>query len=59
LPERADREQRLGIEPRYGLALKELAGDPGWQVLMPFRLGYPTVTALASPRRSLEQVVDA
>ncbi len=57
MPERADREHSLGIEPRFGNALKELAGDPGRQVLMPFRLGYPTLTALASPRRSVEQVV--
>ena len=59
MPERADREHNLGIEPRFGSALKELAGGPSWQVVMPFRLGYPTVTALASPRRSVEQVVVA
>jgi hypothetical protein len=59
LPERADREHRLGIEPRFGNALKALAVGSGWQVLMPFRLGYPTVTALASPRRSVEEVVVA
>jgi len=57
LPERADRERTLGIEPRFGNAIMELAGDPAWQVVMPFRLGYPTVAALASPRRSVEQVV--
>jgi hypothetical protein len=59
MPERADRERSLGIEPRFGNALKELAGDPGWEVLMPFRLGYPTVAALASPRRSVAEVVAA
>ena len=59
MPERVDREHNLGIEPRFGNALKELAGGPSWQVVMPFRLGYPTVTALASPRRSVEQVVVA
>jgi hypothetical protein len=57
MPERADRERNLGIEPRFGNALKELAGDPGWEVLMPFRLGYPTVPALASPRRSVDEVL--
>jgi hypothetical protein len=57
MPERADRERSLGIEPRFGNALKELTGDPAWEVLMPFRLGYPTVTALASPRRSVDEVV--
>jgi hypothetical protein len=59
LPERADREHSLGIEPRFGRALTELVADTGWQALMPFRLGYPTVTALASPRRSAEQVIVA
>jgi hypothetical protein len=57
MPERADRERSLGMEPRFGNVLKELAGDHGWEVLMPFRLGYPTVTALASPRRSVDEVV--
>ncbi len=59
MPERTDREHSLGIEPRFGNALKELAGDPGWEVLMPFRLGYPTVAALASPRRSVDEVIVA
>jgi hypothetical protein len=59
MPERADRERSLGIEPRFGNALKELAGDHAWEVLMPFRLGYPMVTALASPRRSVDEVVVA
>ena len=59
LPERADRERSLGIEPRFGNALKDLAGDSGWEVLMPFRLGYPTVAALASPRRSIDEVIVA
>ena len=59
MPERADRERALGLEPHFGTVLKELAGDPGWQVLMPFRLGYPTVAALPSPRRSVDEVVTA
>jgi hypothetical protein len=58
-PERADREHTLGLEPRFGRALKEFVGDSGWEVLMPFRLGYPTVAALASPRRSVDEVVIA
>jgi len=59
MPERADRERSLGIEPRFSNAMKELAGDSAWQAVMPFRLGYPTVAALASPRRSVEQVIAA
>jgi hypothetical protein len=59
MPERADRERSLGIEPRFDRALKELAADPGWEVLMPFRLGYPTVAAWPSPRRSIDEVIVA
>lgn len=54
---RDDREQQLGIEPRFGDALKGLIGDPSWQALMPFRVGYPTVAAPASPRRAVEDVL--
>ncbi len=57
MPERADREASLGITPRFGNALKELIGDPDWQALMPFRIGYPMIEALASPRRSIEDVL--
>jgi hypothetical protein len=57
LPERADRERQLGIEPRFGNALKALLGDEGWQVLMPFRLGYPTRVGSPSPRRPVPSVL--
>ena len=55
--ERADREKQLGIEPRFGIALKELVADAGSQALMPFRIGYPTVAARPSPRRDLKSVL--
>jgi hypothetical protein len=54
--ERADREQQLGIEPRFGKALQELVGDANSRALMPFRIGYPTVEARPSPRRDLKSV---
>jgi hypothetical protein len=57
MAERADREKVLGIEPRFRRVLEGLAGEGGWQALMPFRLGHPTVAALASPRRSMEEVL--
>lgn len=57
MPERADREKQLGIEPRFGTALQALSGDSGRQVLMPFRIGYPTVVAKPSPRRDLQAVL--
>lgn len=57
MPERADREASLGVEPVYGATLRELVGDPAWQALMPFRIGYPLREALASPRRAVEDVL--
>jgi hypothetical protein len=59
LPERADRERSLGIDNRFGSALKDVTGDSAWQALMPFRLGYPTMAARASPRRHIEEVIIA
>jgi len=57
LPERADRERQLASEPRFGNALRDLIGDPGWQALMPFRVGYPKSVALPSPRRDVSSVL--
>ena len=57
MAERADRELQLGIEPRFGAALKELVVDANSQALMPFRIGYPTVAAKPSPRRDLKSVL--
>jgi hypothetical protein len=57
LSERADRERSLSIESRFGSALDNVIGDPGWHALMPFRLGYPTLVPLPSPRRHIEEVI--
>jgi len=57
MPERADRERTLGIDPRFGSALKELVSVPGMQALMPFRLGYPIMQARPSPRRDVMAVL--
>lgn len=57
MPERADRELQLGIEPRFGNALKELVASDNLQALMPFRVGYPTVEGKPSPRRDLQSVL--
>ena len=57
MPERADREASLGAEPVYGGALRDLVGDPAWEALMPFRIGYPVREALPSPRRAVEDVL--
>ncbi len=55
--ERADREVQLGGEPVFGRAVAGLIGDGTWHGIMPFRLGYPTVEALPSPRRGLDRVI--
>jgi nitroreductase len=55
--ERAAREVILGITPRFGNALAALVGDPAWQTLLAFRIGYSTHEGLRSPRRSVDQVV--
>jgi len=55
--ERAAREAALGSAPHFGNALATLVGDPGWQTLLAFRIGYSTHEGLRSPRRSVDQVV--
>ncbi len=57
IPERAAREEILGIEPKFSNILAEFIGDRNWQGLMMFRLGYPTIEALPSPRRGVKDVV--
>jgi hypothetical protein len=57
MTERADREVSLGIKQTFRNALMELIGNPNWQALMTFRIGYPTMEALSSPRRSIQEVV--
>lgn len=57
MTERADREMSLGIEQTFGNALRALIANPNWQALMTFRIGYPTVEALSSPRRSIQNVL--
>jgi hypothetical protein len=55
--ERAAREVILGSTPHFGNALATLVGDPAWQTLLAFRIGYSTHEGLRSPRRSVDQVV--
>jgi hypothetical protein len=37
--------------------LAEVLGDATWQPTFVFYMGYPTLTARASPRRPIENVV--
>jgi hypothetical protein len=57
IPERAAREEVLEIEPKFSNALAQFIGDTNWQGLMVFRLGYPTIEALPSPRRGVQDVI--
>lgn len=55
--ERIDRERFLGIAPRFQEAAQALLNEPGWEPLMSFRIGYPTVQPPASPRRPADSVI--
>ena len=55
--ERADREQSAGLAPNFSNSVAAMIPDDGWHAIMPFRIGYPTVDALESPRRPAEDVV--
>jgi len=59
MTERADRERRLGLSPRFGRAVQALIPDRGWQALAAFRIGYPTGAdgRRMSPRRPAKDVV--
>jgi hypothetical protein len=55
--ERADRERQQGIDAVFVRVLRDLTGNDDWQGIMPFRIGYPTRSAFASPRRSIQEVL--
>jgi nitroreductase len=57
LTERIDRERMLGVAPRFTQAVPELLGSPVMQALMTFRIGYPSMKPLPSPRRPAENVI--
>jgi NADPH:quinone reductase len=49
--------RQLGSEPVFGRALYDLISSDDWYGIVPFRLRYPTRLALASPRRSVQEVL--
>lgn len=55
--ERRDRELQLSSESVFGNAIEKLVNTPGYEGMFTFRMGYPTSQALASPRRSAEEVL--
>ncbi len=58
LTELTDRERTLGAPPRFGDALADLVGTSDLVAVTPFRAGYATREATATPRRPLVEVVE-
>jgi hypothetical protein len=57
LPECVDRELQLGKPATFRQALASLSADPQRHATFAFRVGWPTRSAPASPRRSLESAL--
>ena len=57
LVERAERERSTAGPGPAAAALAGLVADDSWSPVMPFRVGYPTAAAPASPRRALGDVL--
>jgi nitroreductase len=55
--EMIDHERSRGKEPRQAGLLAGIIGDATWQPTFVFYMGYPMLTAPASPRRPIEDVV--
>ena len=56
--ELVDFERALGRPAPCLARLGEITGDPSWQPTFAFLMGYPALTAQASPRRPIQTVVD-
>jgi len=54
--EMVDHERALGRPASRAALLNEITGDPTWQPTFVFYMGYPTLTAHASPRRPVPWV---
>jgi nitroreductase len=55
--EMVDHERALGRPASRVALLNEITGDSTWQPTFVFYMGYPTLPAHASPRRSLQSVL--
>jgi hypothetical protein len=55
--ERAERERLTTGPAEMSQGSADLIDDSNWQMVMPFRIGYPTTPAPASPRRALTDVL--
>jgi nitroreductase len=52
-----DHERRLNLEPKTTAKLAQFTGDASWQPTFMFYMGYATVPAAASARRSIQDVL--
>jgi len=52
-----DREKQLGIRAKTEEFLTRLIGESTWKPTFAFRLGYPTMKTLPSPRRSVKEIL--
>ena len=52
-----DHERALDRPATHAALLSQITGDPGWQPTFVFYMGYPTLTANASPRRPVQAVL--
>lgn len=52
-----DHELALGKPPSHAALLNEITGDSMWQPTFVFYMGYPTLSAHASPRRPVQSVL--
>ncbi len=59
LSERRDRELVLNLIPHFGDKLQDILGTSEWNSIIQFRMGYPTIEALPSPRRPVKDVLIA
>ena len=55
--EMVDHERALGEPASRTALLNEITGDSTWQPTFVFYMGYPTLSAHASPRRSVQSVL--
>lgn len=52
-----DRERELGKDASMARFMNEMTGESDWKPTFAFRVGYPTMPPLESPRRSVQEVL--
>src|SRR5258708_40279344 len=55
--EMVDHERALGRPASHAALLNEITADPTWQPTFVFYMGYPKLSAHASPRRPVQAVI--